>query len=60
MSQVGGGLSWLMAHHLKLGVDEAESVNHHLAFHGLYWVDNYGNGSRRKLFEGLLCIDIDR
>jgi len=53
-------LSWLMAHHLKLGVDETESVDYHLAFHGLYWVDNYSNGSRCELLEGLLGVDIDR
>ena len=60
MSDVRGGLPWLVAHHERLWIDEAECIDNNLALDGLYGVNNYCDGAWCKLFEGLLCIDVDR
>lgn len=60
VTQVGSALSWFLAQHQGLGVDKSECVNDNLALDGLYGVNNDGDGSRRKLFEALLGVDIDR
>jgi hypothetical protein len=59
VAQVGGGLTWFLAEHEGLGIDEAEGVNYYFAFDGLDGVDDYGDGTGSKLFEGLLGVDID-
>jgi hypothetical protein len=60
MAQVAGALARLLTKHHRLCVYEAERVNDHFSFHGLDWVNNYGNGAGGKPLEGLLGIDIDR
>ena len=57
--QVGGTLTWFLAKHERLGVDESESINDDLALHRLNGINDDGDGSGCKLFEGLLGIDID-
>ena len=46
MTQVGGTLSGLLSQHQRLWVDESESINNDLALHGLYGIDDDGNGTR--------------
>lgn len=53
MTDVGGGLSGLLTHDDRIGVDEAEGVDHDFALYGLYRIDDNGDGARVKLFEGL-------
>lgn len=60
MSNVRSCLSWLVAHHECLRVDQTKRVNHYLAFHGLDGVHYYRDGTGCELFEGLLCVDVDR
>ena len=59
MAQVGGTLTGFLAEHERLWVDQSESVNDDFALDGLDGIDDYGNSSGSKLFEGLLCVDID-
>jgi hypothetical protein len=49
-----------LAEHEGLWVDEAESINDDFALNRLDGINNNRDGSRCQLFEGLLCIDIDR
>ena len=60
MTQVGSALSWFLTKHQGLRIDKSECVDDDLALHRLYGVDDDGNGSRRKLFEALLGVDINR
>lgn len=59
VAQVGGGLAGFLPKHEGLRVDEAEGIDDDFAFDGLNGVDDDGDGARRELFEGLLCVDID-
>lgn len=59
VSQVGSGLSWFLAKHEGLWVDEAESVDDNLALDRLDGIDDNGNGARRELLERLLGVDVD-
>lgn len=58
MPQVGGRLPRLLAKHERLGVDKAESVNDDLSLDRLDGIDHDGNGTRCKLLERLLGVDI--
>lgn len=59
MTKIGRCLPRLMAHHKCLGVDQSKCIDHNLSFHGLYRINDYCDGARRELLEGLLCVDID-
>lgn len=59
MSQVGGGLARLVAHHKSLRLDQAEGIDDDFALDGLHRIDDDGDSARRQLFEGLLRVDID-
>jgi hypothetical protein len=59
VTQIGGGLSGLLTHDNRLGLDKTECIDDNLAFDGLDWVDDYSNSARRKLLEGLLSVDIN-
>jgi hypothetical protein len=60
VTDVGGGLAGLVAHHEGLRVDEAEGIDDDLALDGLDGVDYDGDGAGRELLERLLGVDIDR
>ena len=60
VTQIGCALPRFLAQHERLWIDKSEGINHNLAFHGLDRVNDDGDGSRCKLFEGLLGVDIDR
>ncbi len=60
MTDVGGGLAWLVTHHESLGVDEAEGIDDDFALDGLDGVNDNGDCAGRELLERLLCVDIDR
>ena len=59
MTEVRSCLSGLMAHHQRGRSDEAESIYDDLALDGLNRINDDGDSSRRKLFEGLLRVDVD-
>ena len=60
VAQVGCRLAGLLTEHERLGVDEAESVDHDLALDGLNGVNNHSDSTGVELFETLLRVDIDR
>jgi len=60
VTQVRSALTWFLPKHKRLWVDESEGIDDNFALDGLDGVNNDGNSSRSQLFEGLLCIDIDR
>lgn len=60
VTDVGGGLAGLVAHHKSLGVDEAESIDDDFALDGLDGVNDDGDGAGCELLERLLGVDIDR
>lgn len=60
MSQVRCTLTWFLAEHERLWVDNTESINDDLAFHRLYGIYHNSDSSRSKLLEGLLSVDIYR
>lgn len=59
VSEVASALARLLAKHEGLGVDKSEGINDNLALDGLNGIDDDSDGSSRKLFEGLLRVDID-
>jgi hypothetical protein len=59
VSKVRGTLTWLLAEHEGMWVDEAEGINDDFTLDGLDGVNNDGDGARGELLEGLLGIDID-
>ena len=59
MTQVGGGLSGLLAHHQGLWSDQAEGIDDDFAFDGLDGIDDDGDGARGELLKGLLGVDVD-
>lgn len=59
VAQVRCSLPWLLTHHKCLGGDEPEGVNDDFAFDRLNGINDYGDGTRGKLLEGLLCVDVD-
>ena len=59
MTQVRCALTRFLTKHKRLRVDESESIDDNLSLDGLNGINNNGNSSRRQLFEGLLCVDID-
>jgi hypothetical protein len=60
VAQVTGTLPGFLTEHQGLRVDEAEGINDDLALDGLDRIDDDGDGAGRKLFEGLLGLDINR
>src|SRR5215469_8544573 len=60
MTEVGGCLTWLVAHHEGLRIDQPEGVDNHLTLDRLYWVNDNGDSAGCELFEGLLGVDVDR
>jgi hypothetical protein len=59
VAEVRSRLPRFLAHHERLRVYEAESVDDDFAFDGLDGVDDDGDGARGELFEGLLGVDVD-
>ncbi len=57
--RVTGAQTRLLAEHQRLRVDEPEGINNDLPLDRLDRVNDHGDGSRRKLLEGLLRVDID-
>lgn len=60
VTDVGGCLAGLVAHHEGLRVDEAEGIDDDFALDRLDGVDDDGDGAGCELLERLLCVDIDR
>lgn len=60
MTQIRCALAGFLSKHQGLWVNEAEGVDNDLSFDGLDGIDYHCYGSRGELFEGLLCVDIDR
>lgn len=59
MSQVRCALTWFLAKHERLWVDETEGINDYFSLDGLDRINDDSNGSRCQLFERLLSVDID-
>lgn len=59
VTDVRGRLTWLLACHESLWVDEAESIDDDLAFDGLDWVHDDCYCAWVELLERLLCVDIN-
>lgn len=60
MSQVGCALTRFLTKHKRLWVDKSEGIDDYFALDRLNRINDYGDSSGGKLFEGLLGIDIDR
>ena len=60
VSQVRCRLPRLLAHDDGLRLDETEGIDDDFTLDGLDRVHDDGDGTWRKLFEGLLGVDIDR
>jgi hypothetical protein len=52
-------LTRFLAKHERLRVDKSESIDDDLALDRLNGINDDGNGSGCKLFEGLLGVDIN-
>lgn len=59
VTQVTCALTGLLAHHKVLRIDQAESINDDLSLDGLNGIDDDSDGSRVKLLERLLSVDIN-
>lgn len=59
VTEIRCGLSWFVAHHEGLRVDQPKGIDDNFALDGLYWIDNDSNGTWGELFKRLLGIDID-
>lgn len=59
MAKIGCSLARFMAKHHSVRIDEPESIDDHLAFHTLNWIDHNGHSSLGQRLETLLGVYID-
>ena len=60
MAKITCALTWLLAHHKELRIDQAKGINNDLTLNRLDRIDNDGDRTRVQLLEGLLSVNVDR
>lgn len=54
MANVGGSLSWFLAGHGILWVDQSKSIQNYFSLDGLNWINDHSHCSWIELFKGLI------